>query len=344
LNQLAREGADEQSIQAAKQAMELKQDIYATTLEEYEQSRLREALRSKSISIVEPATAPSSPSKPNKILNIGLSLMVGLAAGLGLAFLFENLDSTIYSVDQIEDLTRLPNLGSVPDAIIRKRFISTNGSNPYTEAFRRIRTIIWSRETDQPINALMITSPEPGEGKSTIVSDLAFVLAQSGHKVVVVDGDMRLPNQHKLFNLPNDRGLSNVLAQEINLEEALQLTEVPGLRVLTSGPIPGNPSELLGTYQMNEIMDQLREKFNIVLVDTPALLQVTDAIVLAPQVDGVVLVVCRANSRRQDVVSAIKQLEEINANMIGFIANRSGQNVGYYYYHRPRRSYFKKIF
>jgi capsular exopolysaccharide synthesis family protein len=270
--------------------------------------------------------------------------VVGLAAGLGLAFLFENLDSTIYSVDQIEDLTKLPNLGSVPDSIIRKRFVSTNGSNPYTEAFRRIRTIIWSRDAEQSISSLMITSPEPGEGKSTIVSDLAYVLAQSGHRVVVVDGDMRLPNQHKLFNLPNDRGLSNVLAQEMNLEDAIQWTEIPGLRVLTSGPIPGNPSELLGTYQMNEVIEQLRESFNIVLVDTPALLQVTDAIVVAPQVDGVVLVVCRANSRRQDVVSAIKQLEEIDAKMLGFIANRSGQNVGYYYYHRPRQTHFKKIF
>ena len=331
LDLVAQNPLDTENIQAAKQVMEVKQSIYATTLEQYEKTRLSEAIRAKSISIVEPATPANKPSKPRKILNIGLGFLVGLMGGLGLAFLIENLDSTLYTTEQIESLIKLPNLGMIPNAGTQNQFISYKGVNFYAEAFRRIRTNILRLDIDNPLGTLLITSARPKEGKSTIVLNLAFALAQAKRKVIVVDGDMRLPSQHKLFNLPNDQGLSSVLMQKTKLEDAIQESKFPGLQVLTSGPIPRYPSELLGTLKMSEVIEQLRKSFDTILIDTPAILEVTDTAVLVPQMDGVVLVVSRGISHREDVKNACKQLADHKDKAIGFIVNRADQNSNYYY-------------
>ena len=339
---LAQKPSDTEAIQAAKQAMDLKQEIYAATLDQYEQTRLREALLTNSVTVVDPAFPPLSPTKPHKTLNIALGLMVGLIGGVGLAFLLDNLDSTLYSTKQIEELTKLPNLGMVPNARIQKRFITVNGNNPYSEAFRRIRTRLFSQEFEKPLRTLLITSPEPGEGKSTIIAGLARILAQSGNKVILADADMRLPTQHKIFDLPNNQGLSNVLSQESGLKQVLQETDIPNLKVLTSGPVPENPSRLIDTIHMDNVVGELQESFDLILIDTPALLEVNDAAVLAPQMDGVILVVCRANSRKEDVLAACKQLEGLKANVLGFITNQAEQNNGYYY-HSRKQPPFKKF-
>jgi succinoglycan biosynthesis transport protein ExoP len=334
--------ADTEKIQAAQQTLTLKQKLYADLLDQYEQARLNEAIRAKSISVAEPAFPPLSPSKPNKPLNIALGFLVGGIGGVGLAFLFENLDTTLYTKEQIEDLTKLPNLGMIPDAKVQRLFISSNGSNPYIEAFRRIRTTIFRPDKENPVGTLLVTSPEIGEGKSTIVINLAYTLAQAGHKVIVVDGDLRVPNQHKLFNLPNEQGLSSVLMQTTNLALAIQESKVPGLKVLTSGPIPKYPSELLGSLEMSEVIHQLRKSFDITIFDTPAISHVADTSALVPFMDAVVLVVSRATSRKEQVMAACKQLEENNAKLIGFIVNRAGQHRNYYYRER-KTTPLKKI-
>jgi len=267
---------------------------------------------------------------------------VGVLGGLGLAFLLENLDSGLYTADQIEELIKLPNVGMIPDSGVLRRFSTVNGNNPYTEAFRRIRTNIFNPNTGKLFKTLLITSPEPGEGKSTIISDLGFVLAQNGHRVIIVDGDLRIPKQQTIFELKNHVGLSNVLSEEVSLEEAIQETKYSGLHVLTSGPIPDNPSELLGTSRMSDVISVLRKRYDLVFVDSPAILAVADSAILAPQVDGVILVVCRATSRREDVLSACRQMEIAKARMIGFIFNRVEQNRGYYY-HSSKKSRFNKI-
>jgi polysaccharide biosynthesis transport protein len=325
---------DTGKIQIAQQTLDLKQKFYTNLLDQYEQARLNEALREKSISLAQPAYPPVSPSKPKKVLNIALGFMVGLIGGLGLAFLFENLDTTIYTREQIEDLIKLPNLGMVPNSKVQKKFLSTSGSNPYIDAFRRIRTSIFRLDMDKHPWTLMVTSSAQREGKSTIVTNLAFVLAQAEQKVIVVDCDLRLPTQHKQFNLPNELGISNVLMQKNNLEEAIQKTKTPGLCVLTSGTLPRNPSELLGSDQMSEVFDQLRKSFDFILIDTPAMLGATDAEVLAPHMDGVILVVSRGISHRKDVLTAYRHLEDNKSRMIGYIFNRAKENHNYYYYKR----------
>jgi len=340
-NLVAQNPNDSVSIQAAKQLLDSRQEIYATVLEQYEQTRIREALREKSISIVEPALPPVSPSQPRKVLNVALGFMVSLMGGVGLSFLIENLDTTLYTTEQIEEATKLPSLGMVPNADVRDKLISMDGNNPYGEAFRHLRTNIFALNHDSPHHTLLVTSSDPGEGKSTLVTNLAFVLAQSGGKVVVIDCDMRRPTQHKIFNLHNSYGLSNVLLKKMDVKTALQESTVPGVQVLTSGPLPRNPAELLGSPQMSELITRLRQRYDTVLLDTPAMLSVTDAVVLAPTVDGVILVVSRSQSRREGVRSACRQLADVKARILGVVINRAEQNRSYYYYDR-KKYLFKK--
>ncbi len=334
---------DTEKIQAAKQTLDLKQNLYADLLDQYEQTRLNEALRSKSISIVEPAFPPLDPSKPNKLLNIALGFLVGGIGGVGLAFLFENLDTTLYTQEQIEDITGLPFLGMVPEASIQNQFISSNGSNPYIEAFRQLRTSIFMPERDKRLSTLLVTSPECGEGKSTIVTNLAISLAQSGRKVIILDCDLRAPNQHKNLNLSNNLGLSNVLVHKLELEKAIQKCGPRGPWALTSGPLPKNPAELLDSPEMSDIIEQARQIFDVLLIDTPAILGVTDGLILAPNSDGVILVVSRARSHKDDVLASYKLLQDLNARVIGFVINRAERTNRFYYYHKPRKNYIKSV-
>jgi non-specific protein-tyrosine kinase len=267
-------------------------------------------------------------------MNIALGFMVGLAGGVGLAFLFENLDITLYTTKQVEEVTELPALGKIPTARRRRQVSLFNGNSPQAEAFRCLRTNIFTLDHDAPLQTLLITSAEPREGKSTIVTSLALAIAQSGRKVVVVDSDLRRPTLHKVFDLSNKVGLSSVLSQEITLEEAVQDSQVSGIQVLTSGPLPSNPAELLGSPHMTALIEQLARQFDTVLFDAPSLLAVTDAAVVAPIVDGVVLVVGRAQARRKAVRAACKQLTDVKAKSIGAVVNRAERDSSYDYYYR----------
>jgi succinoglycan biosynthesis transport protein ExoP len=286
------------------------------------------------VSVIEPAFAPSAPSKPPTKRNIALGFMVGLAGGIGLAFLFENLDTTLYTTEQIKEVAELSTLGKIPTARRQRQVTFFNGNSPQGEAFRRLRTHIFTLDQGMPLQTLLVTSAEPREGKSTIVANLALAIAQSGRKVIVVDGDLRRPTLHRIFDLSNEIGLSSILKQEATLDEAAQDSKIAGVQVLTSGPLPSNPAELLGSPQMTALIEQLAQQFDMVLLDTPSLLAVTDAAVLAPTVDGVVLVVGRAQAQREAVRAAHQQLVYVKARSIGVVVNRAEQDGSYYYYHR----------
>jgi capsular exopolysaccharide synthesis family protein len=262
--------------------------------------------------------------------------------GLGLAFLVESIDSTLYSTEQIEELTKLPNLGVIPNANFNKSRNASNGNNSYTDSFRRVRTSILRLETNKEPCSILITSPRPGEGKSRLVSDLAISFTHSRYKVIIIDCDLHMPTQHQIFGLTNSVGLSNVLLQQTDLQSAIRESKTPGLQILTSGPIPLHPTELFDSAQMIEIIDQLQKIYDFILIDTPAFLEVSDTIVLAQQVDGVILVISRAHSRREDVVRTRKQLEGVKAKMIGFIINRAEHEKGYYYHKRKKFFRLKK--
>jgi non-specific protein-tyrosine kinase len=325
---------DDERITAASRSIGVKEETYIMLLEQYEEARLREAMLANTLSIVEPAVTPKAPSKPRKGLNIALGFVAGLAGGIGLSFLFENLDTTLYATEQIEEVTELPVIGRIPTARRQQQVALFNSNSPQREAFRRLRTNILTLDHDEPLRALLVTSAEPKEGKSTVAANLALAIAQSGRNVIVVDGDLRVPTLHRIFGLSNEIGLSSVLKREATLDEALQSSKTPGVQVLTSGPLPPNPAELVDSPEMSALIEQLAQQFDVVLLDTPALLAVTDALVLAPAADGVVLVVGCAQARREAVRAACRHLADVKARSIGVVVNRAEKGSSYYYHRR----------
>jgi succinoglycan biosynthesis transport protein ExoP len=324
---------DSERIAAAGRSIEFKEETYATFLEQYEQVRAREAMRANMLSVVDPATPPRTPSKPRRALSIALGLAVGSIGGLGVAFLLENLDTTLYTTQRIQEVTDLPVLGRIPPAKRQWQVALFNGNPLQAEAFRRLRTTVFTVGRDVPLRTLLVTSAGPGEGKSTVVANLAFAIAQAGRRTIVLDGDLRQPTLHKIFDLSNELGLSSVLRHEVSLDGAVQNSTIPGVCVLTSGPLPPNPAELLDSPRMTALIEQLAQQFDIVLLDTPALLAVTDAAVRAPTVDGVMLVVGRAQARREAVQAACQHLSDVKARWVGVVVNRAEQNGSYYGYH-----------
>ncbi|MDH7577582.1 MAG: CpsD/CapB family tyrosine-protein kinase [Bacillota bacterium] len=212
--------------------------------------------------------------------------------------------------------------------------------SPFAEAYRTLRTSIHFSSSGQPLQTLLITSAGPSEGKSTTLANLAISMAQAGGRVLVVDADLRKPSQHKIFGALNGAGLTNWLVEGTPLDEVIQETEVPGLWILPCGPIPPNPSELLGSRRMEDLLKETRARFDTVLFDSPPVVAVTDATVLAPGMDGVVLVI-RAKVARIDMTREAKELlEKTGARLIGVVLNAThlpADDYYYYYYGEKRR-------
>jgi succinoglycan biosynthesis transport protein ExoP len=323
---------DSERITASRRSIELREAAFGTLLQQYDQARIRNIIQANSPYVMEPAEIPELPSKPHKELNIALGVLVGMIGGLGVAFLFENLDTKLYTTAQIQEATGLPTLVSIPEAKRRRPVDFLNGDSPEGEAFRCLRTKILNLDQDVPLRSLAITSAIPGEGKSTVVVSLAYTMVQTGHRIIVVDADLRRPTLHKIFELPNQIGLSNLLRGEATLDEAVQQSKIPRLYVLTSGPLPPDPAVALGSPQMTSVIEQMTERFDRVFLDTPSLLAVADAGVLARLVDGVVLVVGRAQAQGEAVQSARNQLADVGARSIGVVVNRADQGSGFEYY------------
>jgi capsular exopolysaccharide synthesis family protein len=323
---------DSGGIAAASRSLKLKEDTYATLFTQYERVRAMEGLQANVVSVVEPATMPEVPSTPRKELNIALGFLVGLGGGVLLASLLESLDTTLYTTEQIRRATDLPILGRIPIIKQKKNSYFFNGTSAAGEAFRHFRTSLLNLDRNAPLHKLLITSAEPGEGKSTVATNLAYSLTHAGLKVIIVDCDLRRPTLHKIFDLPNRQGLTNLLRRELSAREVVQYDRETGIWVLTSGPIPPNPAEMLGSDHMLNLVEQLL--FDVVLFDAPSLLAVTDAAVLAPAVDGVVLVVSRAQARQGAVQAACELLETVKARSIGVVVNRAAQDGEYGFYHK----------
>lgn len=296
------------------------------------QSRVTRGERDYTVDLIIPAVASDTPSAPHNALIIVLGIMVGLGGGVVFAFLAENLDSSLYTRNQIEQASGLLTLAEVPATRSAKRNVFVNGNSVDGEAFRQLRTKLFVIERESNLKTLLVTSAEPHEGKSTIIANLALTLAHAGRKVVVIDGDMRRPRQHMIFGLENKQGLSDVLQQQAELDEVLQVTTIEGIQVLTSGALRDYPGELVIMPQMREIIIQLREHADVVLIDAPAVLAVADASVLATLVDGVLLVVEQSRSREDAVQEARRRLDHLNVRTLGVVMNRSDVHTRYQYY------------
>jgi capsular exopolysaccharide synthesis family protein len=259
--------------------------------------------------------------------------------GLALAFLLENLDTTLHSSKQIESLLNLKTLGRIPNMRGQKLTLR-NGDTPQSEAYRSLRTNLlnWSSET--PLRTLAITSAEPNEGKSTIAANLAVAIGQTGRTVVLVDCDLRRPQQHKLFNCTNDKGLCQVLTKQAPLSNVLQESFPSKVTIMTTGVLPEDthPAELLSSEAMENLIKQLSQLCDIVILDLPAARVLADASIVSSMVDGVLLVVGRNLIKEQEVQDAYQQLQDANANVIGTVINRAESNHNYRYYARTSRT------
>jgi succinoglycan biosynthesis transport protein ExoP len=278
------------------------------------------------VSVVQPAELPATPSSPNKKLDVVLGLLVGLAIGLGGAVLRESLDRTVRTKEAAQNAADAPVIGSIGEddqAKTRPLIVKDDSFSPRSEAFRQLRTNIRFLSVDAQVRSLVVTGSVANEGKTTTASNLAVALAQAGERVVLVDADLRRPSIAELLGLNPALGLSNVLLDHTLLPRALQSwgNELP-LRVITSGPIPPNPSELLGSGRMAELINQLKMNSDVIVFDSPPILPVTDAAALARLTDGAV-VVCRAGSTRiEQLRHSADALRRVGAPVLGVVLNR----------------------
>jgi capsular exopolysaccharide synthesis family protein len=214
----------------------------------------------------------------------------------------------------------------------------TSPRSPISEAYRTLRTNLQFVSLDKPLQTLLVTSPGPEEGKSTMLANLAIAIAQGEKKVILVDCDLRRPNLHRLFGLAHKKGLTTMMVEEKAMSDPpLQETGVPGLQLLASGPLPPNPSDLLGSRRMDLVLAALKERADVVLLDSPPVVAVSDAAILATKVDGVLLVVSAGQTKRDSVQAAKAKLEKVNANLIGAVLMNVPLDASLERYYHARR-------
>ena len=310
------------------------------------------ALGSAGASVVQPATPPRTPSSPKKTLNGLVGLLGGLVLGTALAFVRESLDDTIVGREDVSlSQPELPVLALIPQYSVGRHEGGelVSASRPHSDAaesYRTLRTSVEFTALDRSISTLQLTSPRSTEGKTTTAANLVVTLAKVGREVVVVDCDLRRSCLHTLFGLGNEVGFTSVLLGEVPLSAALlQVPDVPGLRLLASGPRPPNPSELLASQRAGEVIASLADLADIVVFDSPPVLPVTDAVALASRVDALLMVVQAGSTTAKDLGRALEMLGQVDASVIGAVLNgvqprgRYGYRYGRYSYRYGEYSY-----
>jgi capsular exopolysaccharide synthesis family protein len=295
--------------------------------------------RPGSVSVVEAATAPGSPVRPNVPLNTILGALAGLILACGLAALLEYLDDTVKSPEEVETAAGLTTLGGVA-RFHRPRspeggLVATRHRHPVAEAYRMLRTNVQFSTLEKPAQTLLVTSANPGEGKTTTVANLAVVMAQTGKRVIAVDSDLRRPALHRFFGVDNATGLTTLLLSgEPELDGCLKPTAFDNLWVLPSGPQPPNPSELLGSRRLETVLQTLKQSADVIVMDSPPALAVADASILAARVDATLLVVDSGRTRAGSLQRAKEALTRAKTNLLGAVLNKLTQRGrDYYYYH-----------
>ncbi|HWD53461.1 MAG TPA: polysaccharide biosynthesis tyrosine autokinase [Acidimicrobiales bacterium] len=329
--------AQQQSLATQLTSLQSQRTTYVNQLNSYQFAAQLNTAGGQVIGI---APLPVKPSSPKPVTDIALAVVIGLIIGIGVALLREYYDESIRTMADLERVTRgVPTLGLVP-AIGDWRsdgepyLVSEKApTSPPSEAYRSLRTSIQFLGLERDIKTLLFTSPGAAEGKTTTMANMATTMAHAGQSVVMICCDLRRPRIHQFFGLSNQVGFTSVLLGTATLDEALQRAPgIPGLYLLASGPTPPNPSELLSDPRARAVFAQLAERADIVLIDSPPVLPVTDAAVLATTVDGVIMVTSVGNSSRKDVARAIEVLGRVNAPLVGIVLNKASESDSYAYY------------
>lgn len=325
-----------------KRDIETNRQMYDALLMKMKEQSITEETNPVNLWMVEKATVPSAPASPRKGVNLLLGLVVGLFGGIGLAFFVEYLDDTVKTPEETEGTLKVPVLGVVSDWQNKEASIETvvldDPRSVFAEAFKAFRTSVLLSSAKQPPKLILVTSSVPGEGKSTISVNLALSLAQSGKRVLLMDGDMRKPRLHKILNLCNQRGMSTFLAGASG-GDSLQKGPVANMAVITSGPIPPNPSELLTGEGLPQLLETLKQKFDFIICDSPPLLAVTDAQILSKLCQGTIVVARSQQTNYRMVAKALKSLSDIQAPVLGVFINGLRLKRNDYYYNAYYESY-----
>ncbi|MCF8146710.1 MAG: polysaccharide biosynthesis tyrosine autokinase [Deltaproteobacteria bacterium] len=333
--------------------VESARDMYDLLIKRFKETTLTEDMRTGNIRIIDRAEVPRNAVKPKKRLNLLLAVIVGLVAGTGLAFFFEYLDNTIKIPEDLKQHLKIPYLGPTP-LIEAKGKSSNNGvrsvdlvclhspKSTASEAYRGIRTNILFSSAGAAPQVILVTSPGPREGKTITSANLAIAMAQSGTRVALIDCDLRRPKIHSLFGVARDRGITNLLVSSDGIEKTVVHSRIPNLDLVLSGPLPPNPSEMLGSARMDDLLKELRKRYDRILIDSPPITAVTDSIILSKYVDGVVLVIRAGDTIREVAKNGLNQLQAVGAPILGGVLNAVdiGKDKYYYYYYYQYYNYY----
>ncbi len=343
-----------------KRDVDSNRQLYEGLLEKLKEAGVTAGLRSNNFRIVDAARPPNAPIEPNIPRNLAFAFVLGLTSGIGLAFLMEGMDNTVRTTEQAQMISALPSLGMIP--LGSKSTNHNNGAkrlsltssrevfelvtqvrpqSQMAESYRALRTSLLLSNLGAPPKVIMVTSARPQEGKTTTAINSAIVLAQKGVRVLLVDADLRRPSVHKTLGMGPHSGLSNVLTGNATLEQAISVSPIlPNLFILPAGSTPPNPAELLASSNMRDVLNQLREQFDHVVIDTPPTLSVTDAVVLSPRMDAIILVIRSGQTTKQALRRARDILMQVNAHVTGVLLNAVDlTSPDYYYYYEYQGKY-----
>jgi capsular exopolysaccharide synthesis family protein len=294
------------------------------------------------VQIIDRAEENSKAVRPNKPLNIALGIIIGLVVGVGLAFFIEYLDTSVKTIDDVERTLQAPVLGVIPQNV--GLLLEEGAESPHAEAYRVLRTNLLFSRKDDKLNTLAVVSAGAGEGKSTTVFNIATVFAQSGHRVVMVDSDLRRPTLHKLANVANTIGLTNYLLKQNTLEEVIQTTSLPNLDFMASGKLPSSSLGILSSAQMKDLISELKQRYDYVFFDSPPIMGVSDASILASEVDMTLQVIQYRRYPQPMNIRAKQLIEKVGGNLVGIVLNNinMSQDESYYYYSGYYHDYYSK--
>lgn len=322
--------------EALKRETETNKQVFDAIIKKIKEQSITQDVQTVDVWVVEKAEIPRSPAKPRKSFNLLIGLLIGLLGGIGMAFFIEYLDNTVKSPDEAEKRLGVPVLGVVSllksGDVSMDEIVKQEPQSAFAESYKVIRTAVLLSSSSGPPRNLLITSIAPEEGKTVTSTNLALTIAQSDRSVLLVDSDLRKPRIHKIFGLDNSAGLSTYLAGASD-SYSIVTNVSRNLSVIPSGPIPPNPSELLGSDRMPSLIDELNKRFDIIIWDSAPLLTVTDSLILSKILDGTIIVTKAGKTTYESVKRGLKSLKDIEAGFLGIVINALDVKKSDYYYH-----------